>query len=96
MTCGIRSTKKRSQFPCIRGLLKGLNVRSPVFVGGFKAIARIDMFKCPPTSVSRKLPTPKAIRFTMCGNGGQKVEEIENDLASGIRLIGVDTDGNKC
>ena len=50
------------------------------------------MLESPPASISRKLSSTETIGLAMRRNSSQKVKEVENNLASRIR---VDTDGNK-
>ena len=46
------------------------------------------MLECPPTSHTRQLSASKPVRFSVSGDCGQQVEEVVNDVLSGVGIDG--------
>lgn len=65
----------------------------PVLVCCLESISGVRMLECPPAGIPRELSSSETVGFAMSCDCGEKVEEIEDDLAAGVRI---DTDGNEC
>lgn len=68
------------------------DIPCPILISSLEAVARIRMIECPPSGIPGELPSTKTIRFTVCCDGSEEIEKVENDLRPSV---GVDTNGNE-
>lgn len=78
------------------GMLRQISIGGcllgPGVVATFEAATRVPLLKRPPCSHPGELATTQTIGLAVGGNGGEEVEEVEDDAGAGAIL---DTEGDE-